>query len=930
MFAVGQRWISDTEPDLGLGIVKNIERRIVEISFPATQDARRYAANNSPLTRITFNVGDTITSLDDEQLVVDEVLEQNSILFYRSGEAWLPETHLSPRLHLSKAADRLLVGKTDSNDAYELRQLALKKQHELTTADYQGLLGARTMLLPHQLYIAKEVSDREAPRVLLADEVGLGKTIEAGLIIHRLLLQERIKRVLILLPGNLLHQWLVEMLRRFNLSFSLLDEERCSALQEQQGGDNPFEQQQLVISPIECISENETRYQQAIDAEWDLIVVDEAHHLHWSEDDEHHPDYQLVQTLSEKSPGLILLTATPEQLGVEGHFARLRLLDPERFHSLDTFLQEESNYLPVAKAARSLVGEEPLTEQQIEQLRPWIEDEICTEPTTEQRKNWLTQLIDHHGTGRVLFRNTRSTIKGFPSRQLLQYPMPIPSVYTDEPNVDPEALLYPERFEPDWTSFDYRVDWLEELLIKNTDEKFLLICHKAATALTLNQYLQTQTSIRSSVFQEQMSIMERDRAAAYFADGEKGAQILICSEIGSEGRNFQFLHHLVLFDLPINCDLLEQRIGRLDRIGQTSDIQIHVPYFTDHGSERLLDIFHRGFNLFEQTSPTAQCLLEDHFDDVVSAIFSDDTAEKEALIARLIPERKALDQALEQGRDWLLEHHSCDHQVADQLIDELIEIDKTGERQLQNFIDRICGVYGIEQEEHSAFCHILRPGDHMLIPSFPHLPDEGMTYTCRRELAISRDDLHFLTWEHPLITSALDLVLSDIHGNSCVTYLQQHDWKTGDFYLQVQFVLTCQAPKHLQLQRYLPSAGLIINRMPSGQWQTGDIDFPSEPKSIDNANASSLIKGMEDQLKEQVDNAKQLAEGQITTLSEQALASMEAELDLEIERLIALAKRNPNIRQQEIELLQQKKSELASRLKNISLQLDSVRVVFCG
>ena len=84
--------------------------------------------------------------------------------------------------------------------------------------------------------------------------------------------------------------------------------------------------------------------------------------------------------------------------------------------------------------------------------------------------------------------------------------------------------------------------------------------------------------IRATLFHEGMSLIERDRAAAWFADPEEGAQVLICSEIGSEGRNFQFAHHLVLFDLPSNPDLLEQRIGRLDRIGQNAVIKIHVPY----------------------------------------------------------------------------------------------------------------------------------------------------------------------------------------------------------------------------------------------------------------------------------------------------------------------------------------------------------------
>src|SRR5690606_622242 len=141
---------------------------------------------------------------------------------------------------------------------YMLRQETLEHLRRLRQSPAQGLLGARVQLLPHQFYIASEVAERHAPRVLLADEVGLGKTIEAGLILHQQLLTGRASRVLILVPDSLIHQWLVEMLRRFNLHFTILDAERCAALapsfddEEDEGsaGDevvNPFESAQLVL-----------------------------------------------------------------------------------------------------------------------------------------------------------------------------------------------------------------------------------------------------------------------------------------------------------------------------------------------------------------------------------------------------------------------------------------------------------------------------------------------------------------------------------------------------------------------------------------------------------------------------------------------------------------------------------------------------------
>src|SRR5690606_30569118 len=165
-------------------------------------------------------------------------------------------------------------------------------------------------LIPHQLYIAHEVSSRYAPRVLLSDQVGLGKTIEACLILHRLLVTGSISRVLILVPESLVHQWFIELLRKFNLWFHIFDEERCASLDESAPDGNPFLDNQLIICSIEFLANSRKRSQQAISAGWDMLVVDEAHHLEWSLDHVS-TEYGIVELLSKESTGLLLLTATP-------------------------------------------------------------------------------------------------------------------------------------------------------------------------------------------------------------------------------------------------------------------------------------------------------------------------------------------------------------------------------------------------------------------------------------------------------------------------------------------------------------------------------------------------------------------------------------------------------------------------------------------
>ena len=166
---------------------------------------------------------------------------------------------------------------------------------------------------------------------------------------------ERARRVLIVVPETLLHQWLVEMLRRFNLHFKIFDKERCENLIEENEYENIFHSEQLVLCSIDFLVNNADMFEQCVFGEWDLMVVDEAHHLQWSAE-EPSIEYMVVEQLSNQTKGVLLLTATPEQLGKESHFARLRLLDPDRFPDFQQFVDEEENYEPYAQVIEDLLS----------------------------------------------------------------------------------------------------------------------------------------------------------------------------------------------------------------------------------------------------------------------------------------------------------------------------------------------------------------------------------------------------------------------------------------------------------------------------------------------------------------------------------------------------------------------------------------------
>src|ERR1022692_630810 len=434
-FHPGQRWISESEPELGLGSVRRVTPRTVTIAFGASDETREYARDNAPLRRVRFRVSDSIKSQTNTLLMVQSVSERAGLIFYQGDGKELCETELSDAISFNQPGERLLAGQLDPTEVFDLRATALQHQHRRRKSRVRGFVGGRIELIPHQLYIASEVAARLAPRVLLADEVGLGKTIEACLILHRLILTGRAQRVLILVPESLVHQWFVELLRRFNLWFHIFDEERCEAIETADPEANPFLDDQLVLASISLLTRKEARVQQALAAGWDMLVVDEAHHLGWSPEAAS-PEYAVVEALGRKTPGLLLLTATPEQLGMASHFARLRLLDPDRFYDLNEFIKEAERYRDVARLAEKLLGNRPLTANDVAMLARILADtEATVRSKLEQisrgdngvRAELMDALLDQHGTGRVMFRNTRATIAGFPKRIARLCPLEMPA-----------------------------------------------------------------------------------------------------------------------------------------------------------------------------------------------------------------------------------------------------------------------------------------------------------------------------------------------------------------------------------------------------------------------------------------------------------------------------------------------------------------------
>lgn len=897
-----QRWVSDSEPELGLGVILDANRRMVEILFAASGERRLYALATAPLRRVTFKVGDRIKDGDGNEVTVERVSETEGLITYHAGGRAIPEAELSDAISFSSPEERLMAGTLDPIELFELRVETLEIAGKIAASPVRGYVGPRVDLIPHQMSIAGEVASRLTPRVLLADEVGLGKTIEAGLIFHRLHLIGRADRVLILVPNALIHQWFVELYRRFNMQMTILDEERIEGIEEEDPEANPFLSTQFVLCSVDLLAEDEKRAAQALEAGWDLLIVDEAHHLEWSEHDPS-PSYEVVASLAETTPGLLLLTATPQQLGAEGHFARLQLLDPSRYRRLKRFTKEAEEYEKVAEVVDRILENEPIRTEDLffidshakeigEHARELPEDDPVA------RERLVAELLDSFGPGRVMFRNTRAAIPGFPERKADLVPL-------DGKN-----------------EVDAKVDWLARFLRDDETRKVLLICRSRELAETIDERLQSLLQIKAALFHEDVPLVRRDRNAAWFAE-EDGARILISSEIGSEGRNFQFAHHLVLFDLPRNPELLEQRIGRLDRIGQTATINVHVPYLRGTEGEVLARWYHEGLGAFESSLHGASEIVRDLRDSLTPLLEKFDEKALKALIAESVEEKERVTGRLQRGYDRLLQLNSNRPGRSAETIEAIRG--SGSDRTLEEFFLRLVDYFGVTVEEIAERTYVLRAG-HLLTDAFPPIPTEGLGMTFDRNRALVREDLQFFSIDHPFVRDVLGLFLGSEQGNATLAVWKEMEEE--QIYLEMIVVIETVADDSLDTERYLPPRPLriVVNQEKRPRHKETALQ---NAQLLDGTRLGMKIDDLPTAylLPELIDAALRRAEKKTAELAREATERVREDLSAEIGRLSWLARINRDVSTDEILKVTERRNGLVAALAGARPRVVALRVI---
>lgn len=868
-FVVGQRWVVDAEPELGLGIVVGADARVVTLMFPQAECERMYAREKAPLTRIIFDVGQQIHVADGRNGAVVAVHEHAGLKLYDIGEAQLvPEISLASEIKMNQPLLRLQTGQLDAAKWFAFRRQLDRAMARTWQSQLGGLLGVRANLIPHQLYVAHSACNRENVRVLLADEVGLGKTLEAGMILTRLLRFDRVRRALVLVPDALQIQWLVELIRRFNLRPDLYA-----------GEEHDFSTGQIHLLPHSVMAA-EGRLADA-SAEFDLVIVDEAHHLQPGSE-----RFALLERIAAQSRHLILLSATPEQLGVESHFARLRLLDPAKFTSVEEFIAQEQTYGALNQKIRALPeGREQLMREY--QLEATLGDQQL-----------IDQLLDCHGIGRVMFRNTRASVNGFPQRSAVAHPLA----------------------EDSWTA---KFEWLAEFVRRNAGKKILVICHAVEQVRACEEHLWQKHGIHVALFHEDMDLVERDSAAAYFADMERGCQLLLCSEIGSEGRNFQFSHHLVCLDLPDHPDVLEQRIGRLDRIGQQQTVFVHVPFAEGTSDWEKFVWYHEVLRCIDRQSPAAGAVHDQYWSQLTH---SDADAPVRALAHQTLLQ---LEQQIQEGRDALLEMNSCRQPQADQLVRVIAEFEAETPLAL---VEQASELFHFHFEETQGGAYSLIPADNMLIPTLPGIPLDGVEVTFDRALANAREDVLFLTWDSPFITGLWEILHHSDLGSASVAFLPSKQLPPGKCLLETCFDLVIQSAQATACLPFLTDLSVRTLLLDVGDKDLSDalpeISFEKSLTAADKKIARKIIQSRKDVLPEWYHKAEKFAEAKSDGLLAQAVQRVKEYFSAESQRLENLARRNPQVNLEEVVALRDREAAIVQALQNqVQVQLSAIRLV---
>jgi len=605
----------------------------------------------------SFSEGDWV--LVHPQETIGKIIEKTSLWGSAVFRVWLPASDSIIRVD----ASALSPAQSSVLSTHHLTYLAaaVRVAHALTQDVLLAPIESSVIPLPHQIRALSRAISSDRVRYLLADEVGLGKTIEAGLIMRELKLRGLVRRTLVIAPKGLVTQWVAEMRTHFGEEFRLLIPSDFSAYRRIAQEDNLWQSHPQVVCPMDSVKPldkrrgwtatqvaeyNRERFEDLISAGWDLVIVDEAHRLGGSTDQV--ARYKLGQGLAEAAPYLLLLSATPHQGKTDAFHRLISLVDAQAFPDVSSVTKERVQPYVIRTEKRRAIDAEgkPLFKPRRTELAPvsWGEQrhrdqrllyEAVTEyvregynqamrekrsyigflmilmqrlvvsstraiKTTLERRLEVLSAEDSGLSQMKLFDETRSPpssslrsddfydLDGEEQLQLLLRAR-LQGIRDERAEVKLllEAAIRCEQQGPD-VKAEALLDWIYRLQAEEGDPdlKVLVFTEFVPTQEMLYEFL-TERGFEVVCLNGSMDMEERKKVQDAFA---RDARFLISTDAGGEGLNLQFCHVVINYDIPWNPMRLEQRIGRVDRIGQTHTVRAINFVFEDSVEHRVREV----------------------------------------------------------------------------------------------------------------------------------------------------------------------------------------------------------------------------------------------------------------------------------------------------------------------------------------------------
>lgn len=793
------------------------------VIFPGREDAGpvMVAARGGALVQVELKAGHPVRTVPGAVGVVRRTLGDAEARRYLVGleggaEQELAEAELRALPPKPDTLTTLKEGRVSDAKNFLLRKAALRLDDERRNDALGALLASRVMVKPHQVGVVQRVLSARRPRFVLADEVGLGKTIEAGMIFSALRLAGLARRVLVVAPSHLTLQWLVELFHKFNHLFTLMDAERFAQSQEEAPDVSPWARFDLVVTSLELLQRSEEHREVLAhkSTAWDLVIFDEAHHLKGEK------AYEAASALAGNTWGLLLLTATPMQLDPAEYQALLSLIDPVTAPTVAEFEARLAKQETLSKVLRALLEGKQAKKALGELKAQFPADEALAE--LEEPDELLGHLAETYSLSDRLIRNRRAVVGGFSTRRLHVHAVALTQAELDARNQALEALAGSQvrgaalaavvrRLESSPLAFQNALLASKALAgVKVTlppqDAKYaaffsllkgIWAAERDAKVLVFTEAKDTLEYVQGRLRHEQLEALsyhgelplaERDRQVARFRDPE-GPKVLICTEVGGEGRNFQFAHHLVHYDLPWSPATVEQRIGRLDRIGQSQPVDIHV--FEPKGTfaADVLTVLRDAVGVFGETVGGLDAVLEE-VESRLGELALAKASERSAYVAELSKKVAEARAQVKRAYDPLLDLRSFDRAEVEALVarahersgmdgeegesleDGLWAIARDLDERLEETVTELADRVGIKvdtDKEVDAFQCAFHFGHTLAVealPGFDVAEERTVLGTFWRDTAVEQEEIEYFATGHPLVESLFGFLRDGPYGRN--------------------------------------------------------------------------------------------------------------------------------------------------------------------